>query len=153
VFELDDHEHVIENVGHLAVVALVEMIHILRTTCHDANRSVVDEEVHEVEEVPALLSKRSAGIAIESVPVADLHQERESVLTDSRHPHLANSPGLNRGQHSLVPGHIAVGYSIMDAGNQTLMLSWGGSDWSIVDSPNSDIASEILLGVSQIGKA
>ena len=108
VFVLDDHERVVENVGHLVVVALVEMIHILRTTCHDANGLVVDEEVHEVEEVTALLNKRSAGIAIESVPVADLHQERESVLTDSDHLHLANSSGSNFGQHSLGRGHEPV---------------------------------------------
>jgi hypothetical protein len=40
-----------------------------------------------------------------------------------------------------------VGYSIID-GNQTLMLSWDGSDWSIVDSPNPGTANEILNGVS-----
>jgi hypothetical protein len=108
VFVLDDHERVVENVGNFAVVALVEMIHILCTTCHDANRSVVDEEVHEVEEVTALLNKRSAGIAIKSVPVADLHQERESVLTDSDHLHLANGSGSNLGQHSLGRGHEPV---------------------------------------------
>jgi hypothetical protein len=36
----------------------------------------------------------------------------------------------------------------MDSGNQTLMLSWDGSDWSIVDSPNPGTANEILYGVS-----
>jgi len=40
-----------------------------------------------------------------------------------------------------------VGYSIID-GNHTLMLSWDGSDWSIVDSPNPGTANEILSGVS-----
>jgi hypothetical protein len=40
-----------------------------------------------------------------------------------------------------------VGYSIID-GNHTLMLSWDGSDWSIVDSPNPGTANEILTGVS-----
>jgi hypothetical protein len=36
----------------------------------------------------------------------------------------------------------------MDSGNQTLMLTWDGSDWSIVDSPNPGTANEILNGVS-----
>ena len=45
MFVLDDHERVVENVGYLVVLEFVEIIHILRTTCHDANLSVVDEEV------------------------------------------------------------------------------------------------------------
>ena len=38
VFVLDDHERVVENVGYFVALEFVEMIHILRTTCHDANR-------------------------------------------------------------------------------------------------------------------
>ena len=148
MFVLDDHERFVENVGHLAVVALANMIHILRTTCHDADRSVVDEEVHQVEEVTALLNKRSAGIAIKSVPVADLHQERESVLTDSHHLHLANSPGSNLGQLSSVPGHIAVGNTVTDSGTETLVELWNGSSWSVVDIPNASTFEYKLLSVS-----
>lgn len=105
---LDDHECVVNDVGSLAVVPLIKMIHILCTAGHDTNRAVVNEEIHEIEEVTALLDKCSTGVAIESVPVAHLHEKRKAMLTDRDHLHLADGSSPNFSKDSLGRGHEAV---------------------------------------------
>ena len=80
--EVDDDEGVVEDVGGLAVVALVEVVDVLVAGGQHPHRLVVEDVAHEVEEVATLLDQGAAGVAGEAVPVPDLLQEREPVLPD-----------------------------------------------------------------------
>ena len=72
VGELEDDVGVVEDVGHLAVVDLVQVVHVLAARAVDLERARADRQVHQVEEVAALLDEGAAGVAAEPVPVADL---------------------------------------------------------------------------------
>jgi hypothetical protein len=48
---VEDHEGVVEDVGLLAAVALVEVVDVLAARGHHLHRALADEQVHQVEEV------------------------------------------------------------------------------------------------------
>ena len=56
----------------------------------------------------ALLDERAAGVAAEAVPVADLVQEREAVLADRHHAHVADGAAAHLGEQPLRRRHVAV---------------------------------------------
>jgi hypothetical protein len=112
VGELDDHERVVEHVRALLAsvefVGLVEVVDVLSAARHHPDRVGAGDEVHQVEEVAALLDERAAGEAVEPVPVADLLEEREPVLADRHHPGGAAHPGLELFEHHCWRRHVAV---------------------------------------------
>jgi hypothetical protein len=90
-----DHEGVVQDVGHLAVVGLVEVVHVLAARCQHPHRPVVaGDVVHEVEEVAALLHQRAAGVAVEPVPVAHLARNGKRC---SRMATMVGGPRCRRG--------------------------------------------------------
>ena len=108
VGELNDHEGVVEDVGHLSVVALLEVVDVLGSTRQDPHRSGAGDQVHEVEEVTALLHQGASGVAVEAVPVTDLGQEGEPVLADRDHPGGAADPAAHLFDHHRGSRHVAV---------------------------------------------
>jgi hypothetical protein len=64
--------------------------------------------VHEVEEVAALLDEGAAGVAVEAVPVADLHEEGEPVLADRHHPRGADRAAVHLLDEAGDRRHVAV---------------------------------------------
>ncbi len=70
--EFDDHEGIVQNVRPSAAVAFIEMIDVLSSRSHDANRSSAGNQMHEVEKVAALFNEGASGVDVESVPIAHL---------------------------------------------------------------------------------
>ncbi len=112
VRELDDHERIVEDVGPLDapvdLVLLVEVVDVLAAARHHPHRTGAGDEVHQVEEVAALLHERATGVAAEPVPVADLLQERVTVLADRHHPRRAADAGRQLVEHGRRGGHEPV---------------------------------------------
>ena len=57
---------------HLAIVHLVQVVHVLGAGRHHPPRLGAHDEAHEVEEVAALLHQRAAAVGVEAVPVVHL---------------------------------------------------------------------------------
>ena len=93
--EFDDHEGIVQNVRPSAAVAFIEMIDVLSSRSHDANRASAGNQMHEVEKVAALFNEGAPGVDVESVPIAHLGQEGETVLTNGHHANVADGPGGN----------------------------------------------------------
>lgn len=107
-FVLDDHIGVVDDVGYLAVVPLVEVVDVLGATGHDPHRRATDEEVHQVEEVTAFLDEGSARVAVESVPISDLLQEREAMFADGDHVEFTHRSVSDLGDDALSRRHVPV---------------------------------------------
>ncbi len=67
---VDDHECIVEDVRASAVVDLVEMVHVLTAAREHPLGPFADHQVHQIEEVAALLDQRATGVRAEAVPVA-----------------------------------------------------------------------------------
>ena len=64
---------------------LVKVVDVLRSRGHDPDGFAVEHQVHQVEEVAALLHQRPDGVFGESIPVSHLVQKGEPVLTHPEH--------------------------------------------------------------------
>ncbi len=84
------------------------MVDVLAAGGVDPHRPGPHDEVHQVEEVAALLHERAAGVGREPVPVVDLRQERESVLADRQHPEGADRAVPHLVHQSAHRWHVAV---------------------------------------------
>ena len=155
VGELDDHERVVEDVGpfHPAVdlVLLVEVVDVLTAARHHPHRMRTGREVHQVEEVAALLDERAAGVAGEAVPVADLLQEGIAVLADRHHPGVAAHPGRQLFEHGggrrhepVLQAHPGDRVAIRRRVDDTLAVVDGGAQ-RLLDQ-------HVLVGGERIGK-
>ncbi len=105
--EVDDHIGIVPDVGALTVIDLVQMVHRLASRGHDADGIGLEDEAHEIEEMAAFLDQRSAGVAVEAVPVADLFEERKAVLADGQHPDAAGR-GLRLFRQPRDGRHVAI---------------------------------------------
>ena len=84
------------------------MIHVLATRPHNGDRPLANDQIHQVEVVTALLDQRSAGVASETVPLTDLVQEREAMLTDAHHVDVTYGAALDFVDQSAHRRHVAV---------------------------------------------
>jgi hypothetical protein len=84
------------------------VVHVAAARRVDAHRPLLDDQVHQVEEVAALLDQRPAGVAVEAVPVADLAQEREAMLSDREHPDPADRAAVYLLDEPRDGPHVAV---------------------------------------------
>ena len=105
---VDDDVGVVENVADLTVVDLVEVVHGLVAGRVHLYRTVVHDQVHEVEVVTRLLDEGAAGVAAEAIPIAHLGEEWEAVLADRHHLHVTDKPCFDLGDEGLDRGHVAI---------------------------------------------
>ena len=96
------------DIGRLAAIALIEVVHVLSPRGLDPDRLGVGDEAHDVEEVTALLDQGAPGVAIETVPVADLHEEGKAVFADRDHLHRTGHTGGQLGEQGGGRRHVAV---------------------------------------------
>ena len=89
-------------------IALVQMVYVHCAGAVDQRGSLLGDEIHEVEEVTALLDERTAGISREAVPVAHLLQERKAVLANLSIPDPPNRAGANLLQRARHRSHEAI---------------------------------------------
>ena len=120
VFELDRHKGVVDDVGLLAVIALVTVVHIRRRRGIDPHRIAFERQAHQIPEVTAFFDQRAAGANVESVPVAHLGQEREAVLADRHHARRSRRPVADLGKKALNRRHIAILHSHPDRSGPVL---------------------------------
>jgi hypothetical protein len=93
--EVHGREAVVDDVGDLAAIALIEMVDVHGAGTVDAHRLCADDQAHQIEEVAAFLDHRAAGVAGKPVPVPDLCEEGETVLPDRQHLQSADAPAVN----------------------------------------------------------
>lgn len=75
----------VPNVGYLPIIGLVEMVHGLTGSRHHAHRLALHRKAHQIEEVAAFFDHCPAGVARETVPIADFFQKRKAMLFDRQH--------------------------------------------------------------------
>ena len=87
--KIGHHKGVVEDVGRLAIVALLKVVHILAAAGEHAHRLIAQNMAHQVEEMAAFLHQRAAGVAVKAVPIADLGQKGKAVLANAEHLDVA----------------------------------------------------------------
>ena len=105
---LHDHVRIVEDVGLFAVVQFVEVVDVLCPAGHHSHRLRPDEQVHQIEEVTALLHQSAAGVSCESIPVADLAEKGEAMLANGNHPKRSHCAAAYLVDNSLCRRHIAI---------------------------------------------
>ena len=98
----------VEDVAALAVVVLVEVVHVLPAGGEHRHRTVADDQIHEIEEVAAFLDEGAAGVVAEPVPGPDLGQERKPMLADGDHVGLADRTALYLVEQGRNRRHVAI---------------------------------------------
>jgi hypothetical protein len=97
----------VPDIGHLAAIALIKMVHPLPARGHHPHRIILQDVAHQVEEMAAFFNQSAAGIAVEAVPVADLFQEGKAMLADRQHLY-ATGDSLRLFDQGGDGGHIAI---------------------------------------------
>ncbi|MCY1225745.1 hypothetical protein D9M72_379500 [compost metagenome] len=84
------------------------MVDVVAAAGVDADGFVLQDQPHQVKEVAALLHQRASGPLREAVPGIHLVQEREAVLHDGEHVHVAEPAAVGCLNDLLHRRHVAV---------------------------------------------
>ena len=104
----DDHRGTVQDVGCLAAVVFVQMVHPLAARRKHALCGLPEDEFHEVEVVAALFNQGAARVGVEAVPVTHLGVEGLAVFADGHLVQRADTALVRDADHFSHGRHVAV---------------------------------------------